>query len=182
MVNSGSTVKFINNCIWSIVRAGGGVFALFPINESSNITLEFVNSDFYSTNILVLTGGAVPNEGRVNIKILGGNYNTNFISIGADNNPDTNNKISLSIMGVNTIISLINNVLNISEQFFMSRFEWTNFPLASNEGKGLVNQANVSVNSALPPGTTYAQDEILGILTELRDLKSKLKTAGILAT
>ncbi|WP_159732390.1 hypothetical protein [Sphingobacterium sp. 18053] len=47
--------------------------------------------------------------------------------------------------------------------------------------KGVVNQTAVTPNSALPPGATYGQSEVQGILSELRDLKAKLRAAGILA-
>ena len=48
--------------------------------------------------------------------------------------------------------------------------------------KGLVNKAAASVNSAAEPSAIYTQAEIQSILSELRDLKSKLRTAGILAS
>jgi|GEM_PF-4347834 len=47
--------------------------------------------------------------------------------------------------------------------------------------KGLVNQSASSADSAPLPSTTYTQSEVSGILTELRDLKTKLRIAGILA-
>ena len=40
----------------------------------------------------------------------------------------------------------------------------------------------IVLDSAPTPGATYNQGEVLGILNELRDLKTKLRTAGILAT
>ncbi|MEI2272552.1 hypothetical protein OHD16_10415 [Sphingobacterium sp. ML3W] len=43
-------------------------------------------------------------------------------------------------------------------------------------------QAIPSANSATLPSATYIQSEVESILTELRDLKSKLRTAGVLAT
>jgi len=52
---------------------------------------------------------------------------------------------------------------------------------ASVAAKGLVNQAAFSADSANTPGVGYSQSEVMGILTELRDLKVKLRTAGILA-
>ena len=47
---------------------------------------------------------------------------------------------------------------------------------------GMLQQAIPSANSATLPGATYVQSEVESILTELRDLKSKLRTAGVLAT
>ncbi|QQT54547.1 hypothetical protein I6I98_04630 [Sphingobacterium multivorum] len=44
-----------------------------------------------------------------------------------------------------------------------------------------MNKANSSADTATAPGATYTQSEVQGILMELRDLKSKLKIAGILA-
>ncbi|RKE55347.1 hypothetical protein [Sphingobacterium detergens] len=55
-------------------------------------------------------------------------------------------------------------------------------PNASASSKGVVSQAAVSPDSASNPSTTYTQMEVQSILLELRDLKAKLRTAGILAT
>lgn len=60
---------------------------------------------------------------------------------------------------------------------------WTalaNYNVASTTVKGLVNQSMASEDSALAPSLEYSQSEVQGILSELRDLKSKLRTAGIL--
>lgn len=60
---------------------------------------------------------------------------------------------------------------------------WLN-PLASATPttKGVVNQSGASPDTATAPSATYTQAEVQAILTELRDLKTKLRTAGILAT
>lgn len=47
---------------------------------------------------------------------------------------------------------------------------------------GIVKQATASADTATAPSETYTQAEVQAILTELRDLKTKLRTAGILAT
>ncbi|RKE55319.1 hypothetical protein [Sphingobacterium detergens] len=52
---------------------------------------------------------------------------------------------------------------------------------ASDLARGLVNQSAVTPDSAVLPGASYTQSEVQGILTELRDLKTKLRTAGVLA-
>jgi|GEM_PF-3260496 len=44
-----------------------------------------------------------------------------------------------------------------------------------------MRQAAAAVNSATDPGAVYTQSEILAILSELRDLKTKLRSAGVLA-
>ncbi|WP_346070090.1 hypothetical protein [Sphingobacterium siyangense] len=48
---------------------------------------------------------------------------------------------------------------------------------------GIVNmiKANSSADTAIAAGGTYTQSEVQSILTELRELKSKMSTAGILA-
>lgn len=46
---------------------------------------------------------------------------------------------------------------------------------------GVVRQAAASANVAGAPGASYVQAEVQAILTELRDLKDKLRTAGVLA-
>lgn len=52
---------------------------------------------------------------------------------------------------------------------------------ASTTVKGIVNMAAASSNSATDVGASYSQTEVQAILTELRDLKTKLRTAGVLA-
>lgn len=52
---------------------------------------------------------------------------------------------------------------------------------ATISSKGLVNQSSASADTATTPSATYTQAEVTSILTELRDLKTKLRTAGILA-
>jgi cellobiose-specific phosphotransferase system component IIB len=44
-----------------------------------------------------------------------------------------------------------------------------------------VKKATISADVAAIPSATYSQAEIESILMELRDLKNKLRTAGILA-
>ncbi|MDM1295263.1 right-handed parallel beta-helix repeat-containing protein [Sphingobacterium sp. N143] len=44
------------------------------------------------------------------------------------------------------------------------------------------NQAAASSDTSVPPSATYSQAEVQEILVELRDLKTKLRSAGILAT
>lgn len=52
--------------------------------------------------------------------------------------------------------------------------------VATTTVKGLVNQATASADSASPVGETYSQSEVQAILNELRDLKAKMRTAGML--
>jgi len=47
--------------------------------------------------------------------------------------------------------------------------------------KGVVNQAGASMDSAPNPSAAYTQSEAQAMLTELRDLKAQLRSAGILA-
>jgi hypothetical protein len=53
--------------------------------------------------------------------------------------------------------------------------------IASVSLKGLVNQSAVSPDSATAVGVTYSQSEVQAILNELRDLKVKMRSAGLLA-
>ncbi|WP_426791240.1 right-handed parallel beta-helix repeat-containing protein [Sphingobacterium sp. WOUb80] len=48
--------------------------------------------------------------------------------------------------------------------------------------RGIVYQAAAVADTTNVPSTTYAQSEVHGILTELRELKATLRIAGILAT
>ena len=54
-------------------------------------------------------------------------------------------------------------------------------PLANTSVVGLVKQAAISADSAPIPSVAYTQTEVEAILAELRDLKAKLRTAGVLA-
>ncbi|MEI2272551.1 hypothetical protein OHD16_10410 [Sphingobacterium sp. ML3W] len=58
----------------------------------------------------------------------------------------------------------------------------TSVPNASSTIKGLINQAVASANTATEPSALYSQAEMQAILTELRDLKDKMRTAGMLAS
>lgn len=53
---------------------------------------------------------------------------------------------------------------------------------ASTTVKGLLCQSTASLDTATAPSAIYTQTEIQAILTELRNLKTNLRTAGILAT
>lgn len=55
-------------------------------------------------------------------------------------------------------------------------------PRASTTVRGDLLQSAASTDTATNPSATYNQSEVQAILTELRDLKSKMRTAGILAT
>jgi len=63
--------------------------------------------------------------------------------------------------------------------------EWVplaNYFLASPTVKGLVNQVVALEDTAIVSSPTYSLTEVQGILQELRDLKMRLREAGILAT
>lgn len=53
--------------------------------------------------------------------------------------------------------------------------------VATEATKGPVKLAAASADSAGAPGAAYSQAEVQAILTELRDLKAKLRTAGVLS-
>mgnify|MGYP005814885181 CR=1 FL=1 len=46
---------------------------------------------------------------------------------------------------------------------------------------GLVKKAAASADTAAAPTATYSQAQVQALLNELRDLKAKLRTAGVLA-
>ena len=54
--------------------------------------------------------------------------------------------------------------------------------LATTTDVGVVKQAAASANAAAAVGASYSQAEVQAVLDELRDLKAKLRTAGVLAT
>lgn len=53
--------------------------------------------------------------------------------------------------------------------------------MASTSVKGIVNQSVASSDAASAVGTVYNQLEVQAILNELRDLKGKMRIAGLLA-
>ena len=78
------------------------------------------------------------------------------------------------------MISIASNIVqdNIIQ---MGNSSTTPFRSSTTYVKGIVNQSTASADSASAPSTNYTQSEVQAILTELRDLKTKLRTAGILA-
>jgi len=54
--------------------------------------------------------------------------------------------------------------------------------LATTSAVGVVKKAAASADTAGAPSAGYVQAEVQAILDELRDLKAKLRTAGVLAT
>lgn len=54
--------------------------------------------------------------------------------------------------------------------------------LATPTDVGVVKQAAASANAAGAAGASYSQTQVQAVLDELRDLKAKLRTAGVLAT
>lgn len=53
--------------------------------------------------------------------------------------------------------------------------------LATVSDVGVVKQALAAADTAAAVGATYSQTEVQALLDELRDLKAKLRTAGVLA-
>lgn len=99
---------------------------------------------------------------------------------------------SLSAKNPKIIVSNsnIDKVLSLNKIVFASGVVRDNAKIFNNIGvsdnasittKGLVNQSVASPDTAPAPSATYHQSEVQAILTELRDLKAKLRTAGILA-
>ena len=66
--------------------------------------------------------------------------------------------------------------------FYKSGLWYPAVPNATLLRHGTVNQCQSSADSATAPSPTYTQSEAQAMLTELRDLKSKLRSAGILAS
>lgn len=53
--------------------------------------------------------------------------------------------------------------------------------IASTADAGLVKKAAASADAAAAAGASYSQAQVQAMLDELRDLKAKLRTAGVLA-
>ncbi|WP_313532738.1 hypothetical protein [Sphingobacterium multivorum] len=62
------------------------------------------------------------------------------------------------------------------------RYYRINTNYASTTNAGVVKKATISADVAAIPSAAYSQAEVESILMELRDLKNKLRVAGILAT
>ena len=58
----------------------------------------------------------------------------------------------------------------------------TTVSVATVSDVGVVKQALASADTAPAAGDTYSQTQVQALLDELRDLKAKLRTAGVLAT
>ncbi|MDF2476953.1 MAG: hypothetical protein K0S24_2436 [Sphingobacterium sp.] len=66
--------------------------------------------------------------------------------------------------------------------FYKSGLWYPAIPNATVLRHGTVNQCQASADTATPPSAAYTQTEAQELYTEFRDLKAKLRAAGILAT
>lgn len=103
---------------------------------------------------------------------------------------DKNRFITTNVLGAEDAVYISNNAgtaytVRISDTTGIEVFKggvWKPVDaLATTTTTGLVKQSMASADSAAAPGETYTQAEVQAILDELRDLKTKLRTAGILA-
>lgn len=173
----------ISNCSSradSLVRA---------LSANSNIRINKINNNNYgflgNSDASVKVSQVYDNVGLRPEYWLGGMpfdsnsilYNNN--SILAKKIGDSSQKPSNSqYLGIgNTYTNIQTGVTEIWDGI-----SWKNLmPDASVMIRGLVNQSSPSMDVATAPGLSYAQSEVQAILTELRDLKTKLRSAGILA-
>ncbi|WP_434431605.1 hypothetical protein [Sphingobacterium siyangense] len=66
--------------------------------------------------------------------------------------------------------------------FYKSGLWYPVIPNATVLRHGTVNQCQASADTATTPSATYSPAEAQALYTEFRDLKTKLRAAGILAT
>ncbi|QQT32845.1 hypothetical protein I6I99_09895 [Sphingobacterium multivorum] len=106
------------------------------------------------------------------IKKIDSSSNTVVISAVPGHTIDEANAITLSAEG-----QLVELIFKENKWYTIAKTP----VLANSSTAALLKQATVSTDSATVPGDTYAQAEVQGILIELRDLKTKLRNAGVLA-
>lgn len=125
-----------------------------------------------SNSSIIVEGLTVSNA----VLVLGTTYQK-YELVGVSNSVTGRFTIRRTVLPVG-IYALIDDI-TIKLLGVISRNEFNNATITQ---KGLVNQAAISNDTATAPSATYTQAEVQAILTELRDLKTKLRTAGILAT
>lgn len=70
----------------------------------------------------------------------------------------------------------------ISKPIWWNGSEWLDIiPISISALNNLIKQSEVSSDVASVPSTVYSQSEVQAILTELRNLKNKLRNAGLIA-
>lgn len=142
-----------------------------------------------ATGIAIYIAGA-SNNIVVSNNIVSDSRNTKLSTVGLRLETSTSSpRISIignNFYGINNpvdgnIISIASNIIqdNIVQ---MGNSSATPFRSGSITLKGLLNQSFKSLDIATELSAVYTQSEVQAILTELRDLKNKLRSAGIVAT
>ena len=160
-------------------RFGGGVALVFSYNiDSGNFMHFFCVDDVVKYVDIFYSGyGSTPVSLKsVNLYSIDGStdlipYNTNIIKT-ADSMP--NNEVgSIGDFRIKRTGDEIGYIKKTSGWVEVGKE-------ATTTTKGEVLMAEASDNTADPVGSEYNQNEVQGILDELRDLKSKMRSAGLL--
>jgi len=173
------------NGVWYQTNDASWSNALFNTNIKRNIAVVSANIPTFTDNFdVVLLDAALGNrtitlpttskDGRsLLIKKIDSSSNTVVISPAPGHMIDGATAVTLSFEG-----QLLEVIFKGNKWHTIAKI-----PVVANTSEaGLVKQAVASLDSASVPGATYAQGEMQSLLTELRDLKTKLRNAGVLST
>lgn len=171
---TGQVTKFSN-----VVYPGDGEFHLFTVTAlvPSNIN---ATSDSVRLRVLKPVG--------IDIYISKPSINLGSLSFNAENDPLISQaKNSFTTANRPVLPSHLKGSMIFDETLgrpmFWNGVSFNNSdPNATTTVKGLVNQSAASADTAAPIGVAFSQTEVQAILTELRDLKTKMRAAGLLAT
>lgn len=173
------------NGVWYQTNDTSWSNALFTTNIKRNIAVVSANIPTFTDNLDVILLDATLGNRIINlpttskdgrsllIKKIDSSSNTVVISPATGHTIDGATAVTLSAEG-----QLLEVIFKENRWHTIAKIP----VLANSSTAGLVKQATVCTDSATVPSTTYTQSEVEGILLELRDLKTKLRNAGVLAT
>ena len=164
------SIKYKSNTNFAIVQQYTGTVNVtyFPASPDEFSEASVVLLDDISSNPLIISVGLYNVTGEVEVT------KPEFGVIG---NPDFRGYVS-NISTEEEVVLGVNDSNAVTPKGLAFKLDGM---IASPSAKGLVNQATASPDSATSVGGTYSQSEVQAILNELRDLKAKMRTAGLLA-
>lgn len=172
------------NGVWYQTNDASWSNALFTTNIKRNIAVVSTNIPTFTDNLDVvlmdavlgnrtITLPATSKDGRsLLIKKIDSSSNTVVISPAIGHTIDGATSVTLGAEG-----QLLEVIFKENKWHTIAKMP----VLANTLAAGLVRQAAACTDSATAPGAEYDQGEVESLLTELRDLKTKLRGAGILA-
>jgi hypothetical protein len=183
---SGSLIELEFLCyngVWYQTNDASWSNSLFTTNIKRNIAIVSSNIVNFTDNLdVVLLDATLGNrtitlpfsnkDGRsILVKKIDSSSNTIVITPSAEHTIDGATSVTLTVEG-----ELLELIFKENRWYTIAKTT-----IANTSTLGLVKQGTASLDSATAPSPTYTQSEAQAILTELRDLKTKLRSAGILA-